>query len=150
MRKLVVDNLHKRFGDHEVLRGVSIEAHSGDVISLIGASGSGKSTLLRCINFLETPCSGSVMLDGETIRTRRDRRGNSGPQDLKQLRRMRAKLAMVFQHFNLWAHMTVLENVIEAPVSVLGLSRDEAIHPARRYLAQVGLTANMEDRYPAQ
>ncbi|BBU31128.1 histidine/lysine/arginine/ornithine ABC transporter ATP-binding protein HisP [Burkholderia sp. THE68] len=149
MSKLAVHDLHKKFGENEVLKGVSLDAKAGDVISIIGSSGSGKSTFLRCMNFLEQPCSGSIALDGEPIRTERDRRGALRVADPKQLRRMRAKLSMVFQHFNLWAHKTVLENVIEAPVSVLGLSRAEATERARGYLAKVGLTPALESRYPS-
>ncbi|MFM0327195.1 ABC transporter ATP-binding protein [Caballeronia glebae] len=149
MYKLAVDDLHKKFGENEVLRGFSLKAKAGDVISIIGSSGSGKSTFLRCLNFLEQPCSGSIELNGEPIRTQCDRQGSLRASDPKQLRRMRAKLSMVFQHFNLWAHKTVLENVIEAPMSVLGLSRADAMQRARRYLAKVGMTSATENRYPA-
>ncbi|SAK53801.1 histidine transport ATP-binding protein [Caballeronia hypogeia] len=149
MIKLAVDDLHKKFGENEVLKGLSLNAKAGDVISIIGSSGSGKSTFLRCLNFLEQPCSGSITLNGEAIRTRRDRQGTLRASDPKQLRRMRAQLSMVFQHFNLWAHKTVLENVIEAPMSVLGLSRADALERARRYLAKVGMTGATENRYPA-
>ncbi|ABA53096.1 ATP-binding cassette domain-containing protein [Burkholderia pseudomallei] len=149
MDKLTVDDLHKKFGDNEVLKGISLRAKAGDVISIIGSSGSGKSTFLRCINFLEQPCSGAITLGGETIRVTRDRRGAPRIGDPKQLQRMRVKLAMVFQHFNLWAHMTVLENVTEAPVSVLGLSRAEADARAREYLRKVGLAPGVEAKYPS-
>jgi histidine transport system ATP-binding protein len=149
MYKLIVDDLHKKFGDNEVLKGVSLKAKAGDVISLIGSSGSGKSTFLRCINFLESPCSGRITLNGEAIRTRAERGGALRVDDPKQLQTMRTRLSMVFQHFNLWAHMTVLENIIEAPRSVLGLSRDEAEARARKYLAKVGLAAGMEHKYPS-
>jgi histidine transport system ATP-binding protein len=149
MYKLVVDDLHKKFGDNEVLKGISLKAKAGDVISIIGSSGSGKSTFLRCINFLEQPCSGRVTVNTEEIRTTRDRNGALRVSDQKQLQKMRTRLSMVFQHFNLWAHMTVLENIIEAPVSVLGLSRAEAEARARRYLTKVGLTSAMESKYPS-
>jgi len=149
MYKLIVDDLHKKFGDNEVLKGVSLQAKAGDVISLIGSSGSGKSTFLRCINFLESPCSGRITLNGEAIRTSTDRSGSLRVSDPKQLRAMRTRLSMVFQHFNLWAHMTVLENIIEAPVSVLGLKRDEAEERARKYLAKVGLANGVEHKYPS-
>ena len=109
--KLAVQDIHKRFGDNEVLKGVSMNANKGDVISIIGASGSGKSTFLRCINFLERPNAGQIVVDGEAVRTKTDRAGNLEVADHKQLQRIRTKLAMVFQHFNLWAHMNVLENV---------------------------------------
>ena len=149
MYKLTVDNLHKKFGDNEVLKGVSMKAKAGDVISIIGSSGSGKSTFLRCINFLEQPCSGQITIGSEPIETTRDRNGSLRVADQKQLQRMRTKLSMVFQHFNLWAHMTVLENVIEAPMAVLGVSRDEAIARARKYLEKVGLAPRVEGMYPS-
>ena len=149
MYKLIVDDLHKKFGENEVLKGVSLKAKAGDVISLIGSSGSGKSTFLRCINFLESPCSGRITLNGEEIRTSADRAGALRVSDPKQLQKMRTRLSMVFQHFNLWAHMTVLENIIEAPLSVLGLSRSEAEARARKYLDKVGLAAGVEHKYPS-
>ncbi len=146
--KLQVENIHKRFGSNEVLKGVSLSAYAGDVISIIGSSGSGKSTFLRCINLLEKPHQGRITLGGEALDLVPDKQGELNAKDPKQLQRLRTKLAMVFQHFNLWAHMTVLDNIIEAPVHVLGVSRDEAIATARKYLARVDL-AGMEDRYPA-
>ncbi|KVB35166.1 amino acid transporter, partial [Burkholderia cepacia] len=149
MYKLTVDNLHKKFGDNEVLKGVSMKAKAGDVISIIGSSGSGKSTFLRCINFLEQPCSGQITIGSEPIQTTRDRNGSLRVADQKQLQRMRTKLSMVFQHFNLWAHMTVLENVIEAPMAVLGIGKDEAIARARKYLEKVGLAPRVEGMYPS-
>ena len=145
---LQVSNIHKRFGSHEVLKGVSLQAQPGDVISLIGSSGSGKSTLLRCINLLEKPNQGRIVVAGEEIILKPNAAGELVAQDAQQLQRMRTRLAMVFQHFNLWAHMTVLQNIIEAPVQVLGVPRELAIDSARRYLAQVGLQG-MEDRYPS-
>ncbi|NML31908.1 ABC transporter ATP-binding protein [Paraburkholderia antibiotica] len=149
MYKLTVDDLHKKFGENEVLKGVSLKARAGDVISLIGSSGSGKSTFLRCINFLESPCSGRITLNGEEIQTSVDRGGSLRVSNPKQLQTMRTRLSMVFQHFNLWAHMTVLENIIEAPISVLGLSRADAEARARKYLTKVGLPANTEQKYPS-
>ena len=149
MYKLTVDNLHKKFGDNEVLKGVSMKAKAGDVISIIGSSGSGKSTFLRCINFLEQPCSGQITIGSEPIETTRDRSGSLRVADQKQLQRMRTKLAMVFQHFNLWAHMNVLENVMEAPVHVLGISKREAEERARAYLEKVGLAPRVEKQYPS-
>jgi histidine transport system ATP-binding protein len=149
MQKLFIDELHKHYGDHEVLKGVSLKANAGDVISVIGSSGSGKSTMLRCINFLEQPSAGRIFLDGEVVRTSKDKAGALRVVDQKQLQRMRTKLAMVFQHFNLWAHMTVLENVIEAPIHVLGLSRREAEERARTYLEKVGLAPRLEKQYPS-
>ena len=111
MYKLTIENLHKSYGSHEVLKGVSLKAKTGDVISLIGASGSGKSTFLRCINFLETPNSGAMSLDDQSIRMVNDRHGMRVADDA-ELQRLRTRLAMVFQHFNLWSHMTVLENCL--------------------------------------
>ncbi|SDV47735.1 ABC transporter ATP-binding protein [Chitinasiproducens palmae] len=146
---LSVQDLHKRYGDHEVLKGISLDAQAGDVISIIGSSGSGKSTLLRCINFLESPNAGRILLDGKEIRTAADRDGALRVVDRKELQALRTRLTMVFQHFNLWAHMTVLENVMEAPVHVLGVPRAEARERAHAYLAKVGLDARVESSYPA-
>ncbi|CAM8658075.1 HisP ABC-type histidine transport system, ATPase component [Comamonadaceae bacterium] len=146
--KLQVENIHKRFGSNEVLKGVSLSAHAGDVISIIGSSGSGKSTFLRCINMLEKPHQGRIQVAGEELSLVAGPTGELMAKDPKQLQRLRTKLAMVFQHFNLWAHMTVLQNIIEVPVHVLGVPKDEAIATARKYLAKVGLSG-VEDRYPA-
>lgn len=145
---LEVRNITKRFGDTEVLKGLSLEAHKGDVITLIGASGSGKSTFLRCMNLLEQPDEGDLIVHGETIRFKEAKHGRE-PADWKQVVRMRARLSMVFQNFNLWAHMTLLENIIEAPVHVLGKPKKEAIEHARALLERVGLTERA-DAYPAQ
>ena len=148
--KLEVEGLTKRYGDHEVLKGISLSANAGDVISIIGASGSGKSTCLRCINLLEQPSAGRISVAGETLQLVPDKRsGALKAASHRQLERVRTKLAMVFQHFNLWSHMTVLENVIEAPIHVLGQSRAEATERARAYLARVGL-AGVDARYPSQ
>ena len=146
--KLQVENIHKRFGSNEVLKGVSLSAKAGDVISIIGSSGSGKSTFLRCINLLENPHEGSITVAGESLKLVPGRQGDLIAQDPKQLARIRTKLAMVFQHFNLWAHMTVLENIIEAPVHVLGVPFEQAVATARKYLAKVGLEGK-EKSYPA-
>jgi len=132
-----------------VLKGVSLSANAGDVISIIGSSGSGKSTFLRCINFLERPNAGEIIVDGEPVRTKTDRMGNLEVADHKQLQRVRTKLAMVFQHFNLWAHMTSIENVMEAPMHVLGLSKKEATERARECLEKVGLAPKVEKQYPS-
>ncbi|MCB2008821.1 MAG: ATP-binding cassette domain-containing protein [Burkholderiaceae bacterium] len=146
--KLQAIDIHKRFGANEVLKGVSLEAHGGDVISIIGSSGSGKSTFLRCINMLEKPNQGRIVVAGEELRLVPGKTGELHAAEARQLQRLRTKLAMVFQHFNLWAHLTVLQNIIEAPVHVMKVPRDEAIARARKYLALVDLP-NMEDRYPA-
>ena len=149
MFKLIADDIYKSYGEHEVLKGVSLRLRKGDVTSIIGSSGSGKSTFLRCINFLERPSSGRILLDGEEVKTAPGRDGALRVVDPRQLQRVRSRLAMVFQHFNLWAHMTVLENVIEAPIHVLGVPRKEAIERARRYLEKVGLGPQVEKKYPA-
>ena len=135
---LSVENLYKKFGTLEVLKGISVSAQQGDVISILGASGSGKSTLLRCINFLETPDSGTITVCGDTV-AMIQRRGKSVPRDIKQVERVRTKLAMVFQQFNLWSHMTILENVVEAPIHVLKVPRKEATAKAEAYLQKVGI-----------
>jgi len=145
--KLKITDLHKRYGEHEVLNGITLYASAGDVIALIGSSGSGKSTLLRCINLLERPHQGSIEVAGEELVLVKDKQGQLSAQNAQQLQRLRTKLAMVFQHFNLWSHMTVLENIIEAPVHVLGVSKEQAIQTARHYLQQVDLVG-IEDRYP--
>jgi len=145
---LIVDDLHKSFGNVEVLKGVHLEAFEGDVISMLGASGSGKSTFLRCINLLETPNSGTVTLHGETIRMQKDKYGNPVPEDMKQVIRMRAKLGMVFQSFNLWSHMTVLQNVIESLIHVLEMPKAEALERAEATLHKVGMYDRRE-YYPA-
>ena len=148
MQKLLVENLHKRYGNNEVLKGVSLAANAGDVTCIIGSSGSGKSTLLRCINLLEQPNQGRITLNGEVMQLVPDKDGSLKAADPKQLQRLRSKLAMVFQHFNLWAHMTALENVIEAPVHVLGQSKAEAIERAEQLLTRVGVL-HRQHMYPA-
>lgn len=144
---LAVHNLKKRFGDLAVLNGVSLTANKGDVISLLGSSGSGKSTLLRCINLLETPDAGEVFVTGEKIEMTRDRHGKSIPKSQQQVDHIRTRLGMVFQSFNLWSHRTILENIIEAPVHVLGLPKAEAKEYALELLNKVGI-ANKADSYP--
>ena len=145
---LTVDKMHKSFGQLEVLRGVSLTANDGDVISILGSSGSGKSTFLRCINLLETPDEGVVTVAGETIKMRRRGDGRAEPADRRQVDRIRSELGMVFQSFNLWSHLTVLENLIEAPVHVQKRPRAECIEEARALLAKVGMSER-ENYYPA-
>jgi arginine/ornithine transport system ATP-binding protein len=145
---LEVEDLHKRFANLEVLKGVSLTARDGDVISVIGASGSGKSTMLRCINLLETPDAGRIVVNGEEIAMKAARGGRLQPADPKQVARIRARLAMVFQSFNLWSHMTILQNVIEAPVHVLRLPKPEAIERAKALLDKVGIGDRL-DYYPS-
>jgi len=145
---LRVEDIHKNFGTIKVLRGISIEAYEQDVISILGSSGSGKSTLLRCINLLETPTSGKVYVKGELIKMQELRSGERKAADRKQVERIRSKLAMVFQQFNLWAHMTVVQNVMEAPVNVLKVSKAEAKERAEKLLQRVGLYEH-RNYYPA-
>nr|WP_209607184.1 amino acid ABC transporter ATP-binding protein [Sinorhizobium kostiense] len=144
---LEVRNLRKSFGSLEVLKGVNIAAAKGDIVTLIGSSGSGKSTLIRCINFLEEPTQGEIVLDGVVYSAiplrRRSRRQNA---DLVYLRR---KVGMVFQSFNLWPHRSAIENVMEGPVQVLGVSKKEARENALGYLEKVGLSDRI-DYYPSQ
>ena len=147
--KLQVQDIHKRFGSNEVLKGVSLTAKAGDVISIIGSSGSGKSTFLRCINLLERPNSGSITVAGETLALKLGTDGLLQATQPRQLERLRTRLGMVFQHFNLWSHMTVLENVMEAPIQVLGLSRAQARERAETYLDKVGLKPQAMQHYPA-
>jgi octopine/nopaline transport system ATP-binding protein len=143
-----LSNIRKRFGANEVLKGVTLEAQDGDVIAIIGSSGSGKSTLLRCINMLEVPDEGEVRVAGEAIGLKAARVGRE-PADRRQLDRIRASLGMVFQSFNLWSHLTVLENVIEAPVHVQGRSKAEMLEEGRALLAKVGI-ADKAEAYPSQ
>ena len=144
-----ITDLHKSFGEIEVLKGVSLNAHNGDVVSILGSSGSGKSTLLRCINLLEIPTSGQISIDGELLQMKTSKRGGLEAADMRQIARIRARLSMVFQSFNLWAHMTILENIIEAPVHVLGKDKKQAIDEARVLLEKVGISAKA-DAYPAE
>ena len=144
---LIAEDIHKRFGELEVLRGISLSAHDGDVVSIIGSSGSGKSTFLRCINFLEMPDKGRVVVGGEEVSMRS--RGGQVRLDQKQINRLRRQLGMVFQSFNLWSHMTVLGNVIEGPVHVLKRPKADCRDEAMALLAKVGI-AEKADAYPAQ
>jgi ABC-type histidine transport system ATPase subunit len=145
---LVAEDVHKSFGSIEVLKGISVTAHKGDVIAMLGASGSGKSTFLRCINLLEQPDRGRIAVAGEELRLKPTRGGRLEPADRRQVERLRTRLGMVFQQFNLWSHMTVLQNVIEAPIHVLGLSRKEAVERADALLRKVGIFER-RDYYPA-
>jgi polar amino acid transport system ATP-binding protein len=143
-----IRNLHKAYGALEVLKGVSVTADRGHVVSLIGSSGSGKSTLLRCCNLLEDSQSGEILFDGDPIRWKGTGHGRA-PADPKQVLRVRTNLSMVFQQFNLWAHMTILENVMEAPVTVLRHDRATVEARARALLDKVGI-GDKCDVYPAQ
>lgn len=144
-----VRDLHKSFGTHEVLSGVGLSAVRGEVVSMIGSSGSGKSTFLRCINLLEQPSSGTIVVDGEEIRMKAGRDGRSHPADMRQVERIRARVGMVFQNFNLWPHMSVLENIVEAPVHVLGERLQDAVEHAHQLLKKVGLSEK-HAQYPGQ
>lgn len=146
---LEIRNLHKRYGDLEVLKGISLTARDGDVISILGSSGSGKSTFLRCINLLENPNEGEILVAGEQLRLKRAKDGDLVAADAKQINLMRSKLGFVFQNFNLWPHMSVLDNIIEAPRRVLGLSKAEATESAEALLAKVGI-ADKRHVYPNQ
>ena len=141
-------HLHKRFGDHEVLKGVSLEIGKGEVIAMIGPSGSGKSTFLRCLNQLERVDRGEVIIEGETL-VSTDASGHCRYAPDKEARRICAKMGMVFQHFNLFPHLSVLGNLIEAPMTVKGLSRDAIVPVAEELLRKVGLFAKC-DVYPSQ
>ncbi len=143
-----IRDLHKSFGALEVLKGVDMVAERGHVISLIGSSGSGKSTLLRCANLLEDSQQGDIIFEGEPIKWRGEGM-NRHPADRAQVTRIRTNLSMVFQQFNLWSHMTILQNVMEAPCTVLGRDRDEVEAKAREYLDKVGI-GDKCDAYPAQ
>ncbi len=139
-----VEDLHKSFASLEVLKGVSLTARKGDVVAIIGGSGSGKSTFLRCVNFLEYPTAGRIFVAGEEIRMK----PGGAPADRRQIERIRTRLGMVFQSFNLWSHRTLLENVIEVPVHVLGIPKADAIKRAETLLARVGLSEKAST-YPA-
>jgi ABC-type histidine transport system ATPase subunit len=142
-------NLRKSFGTNEVLRGISFDVHTGAVLTIIGASGSGKSTLLRCLNHLEQPTSGEIYLEGEPVGMRVRANGTRVADTAANIARMRAKIGMVFQQFNLWPHMTALQNVTEALIQVKGLARAKAQEIGRNTLAKVNLL-NKADEYPAR
>ncbi len=143
-----IKDLHKSYGQLEVIKGVDICAHAGDVVSLIGSSGSGKSTILRCINLLEESQQGEVLFQGEAVKWR-GHGLHRHPADKHQVIRIRTNLSMVFQQFNLWSHMSILQNVMEAPVTVLGRDKAEAEAAARKYLDKVGI-GDKCDAWPAQ
>ncbi len=145
---LEIRNLKKSFGSLEVLRDVSLTAKQGEVICIIGTSGSGKSTFLRCINLLETPDSGEVLVNGELIKMKRNKNGKLNPTDQNQVDRIRSKLSMVFQDFNLWSHMTILQNVIEAPIYVQKVEKSEAVKNGLSLLEKVGIVEKA-DHYPS-
>ena len=142
-------DIHKSFGEIEVLKGISLTAHKGDVVSILGSSGSGKSTFLRCLNFLEMPDRGEVRVAGEVVQIKERRHGRREAGSLRQIQRGRSKLSMVFQNFNLWQHMSVMQNLIEAPTQVLKVPKAEAMERAAALLHKVGLYER-RDYYPNQ
>lgn len=144
---LKLDNIHKNFGSLEVLKGVSLTAHDGDVISILGSSGSGKSTLLRCINLLENPSKGEIYLGDEPLQLRPGKDGDLVASSQKQLEKFRSKMGFVFQNFNLWPHRTILQNIIEGPTQVLKVPKAQAIAEAEALLKKVGLF-DKRDAYP--
>src|SRR5215468_9255909 len=147
--RIRIADVHKSFGPLEVLRGVSFDVPRGSVVSVIGASGSGKSTLLRCVNYLELPTAGEIYIEGEPLGARIDARGNRRARSLAEINAMRRELGVVFQQFNLWPHMTVLGNVIEAPIRVRKLPRKEAIAYGEECLRRVKLIDKLSE-YPAR
>lgn len=147
-RAVEATGIRKRFGLLEVIKGVSLAARDRDVVSIIGASGSGKSTLLRCLNLLEIPDEGELFIAGEQVHFDQAADGRITGINRRQVQHLRAKVSMVFQQFNLWPHLTVLGNVIEAPIHVLGMNRQEAIELAEHFLDKVGMS-DKRDEYPA-
>jgi polar amino acid transport system ATP-binding protein len=146
---LEVRNLNKRFGPLAVLCDVNLRVDSGQTICILGPSGSGKSTLLRCINWLETPDSGEVYLRGERVGCKMSAKGSALPMSEAELAKFRTRMAMVFQHFNLWNHLTVLGNIIECPIHVMRRPREEVIVDAERLLRKVGLSEK-RDVFPSR
>jgi polar amino acid transport system ATP-binding protein len=147
---LLVEGLRKSFGAHEVLRGIDLSVAPGERIAILGSSGSGKSTLLRCINFMELPTAGRISIDGKAVGRERTRSGDAAIRySAPELRRLRSRIGMIFQQFNLFPHKTALENVAEGPVTVLGKPKAEARAKATAFLTRVGL-AEKADHYPAQ
>lgn len=143
---LDLQDIHKNYGSLEVLKGVSLTAYDGDVISILGSSGSGKSTLLRCINLLEKPSVGKIFIGQEELLLT-PKKGELVAKNPRQLERLRSKIGFVFQNFNLWPHKTILQNIIEGPTQVLGIKKDEAIADAERLLTKVGLL-DKKNAYP--
>lgn len=144
---LEVNDLHKRYGAIEVLKGISLTARDGDVISIIGSSGSGKSTFLRCLNLLENPSQGAITLRGESLDLVKNAKGELEARKRSQLEKMRARIGFVFQNFNLWPHMTILDNIMLAPMLVKNSSKQDAKQRAMQLLEKVGL-ADKAKFYP--
>lgn len=143
---LHLEDIHKSYGNFQVLKGITLSAFDGDVISILGSSGSGKSTLLRCINLLENPSKGQIVLGGESLQLV-DKKGQLHAKDGKQLAKFRTKMGFVFQNFNLWPHKTILANIIEGPTQVLKMPKAQAIEEACALLQKVGLL-DKKDAYP--
>lgn len=141
--------VHKAFGELDILKGVSLEVRRGEVVVLIGASGSGKTTFIRCLNHLEDIQGGTIRVNGELMGFRERPDGSRVRDSERNIARRRRDIGMVFQRFNLFPHMTVLENIIEAPIQVLGVARAAAVEQARALLARVRLS-DKADHYPAQ
>jgi polar amino acid transport system ATP-binding protein len=146
---LLARDVRKRFGANEVLRGVSLQVQRGEVICVIGPSGSGKTTFLRCLNHLERIDSGRIELDGKLLGYRERPDGTLVEQPARDVARQRAEIGFVFQRFNLWPHLTALENITEAPIHVRGERRDAAVATAERLLDRVGLLEK-RDAYPTK
>ena len=145
---LDLQDIHKSYGSLAVLKGVSLTAYDGDVISILGSSGSGKSTLLRCINLLENPNQGRILIGNEELMLKPAKSGELQATDVKQLESLRARVGFVFQNFNLWPHKTILQNIIEGPTQVLKIKKAQAISDAEKLLDKVGLL-DKKDAYPA-
>ena len=145
---ILAEGIHKRFGANEVLKGVSLTLAKGEVVAVIGPSGSGKSTFLRCLNHLETIDAGRIVIEGDTLADN-DAGGRARYVADAELRRICARMGMVFQHFNLFPHLTVLQNVIEAPITVKGIKREAILPKAEELLKKVGLL-DKRDAYPSR
>lgn len=146
-----IRNIHHSYdGKNEILKGISLNAYQGDVIAILGGSGSGKSTLLRCMNLLEIPQEGEIYFLGEHLEFAQNKNHKRHVKLPAQLTRLRSKIGMVFQQFNLWSHKTVIQNIIEAPISVLKLKKEDAIKRAQSLLNKVGLSHDLQSSYPSQ
>ncbi|HXV43442.1 MAG TPA: amino acid ABC transporter ATP-binding protein [Anaerolineae bacterium] len=144
MAIIEIQDLHKNFGPLEVLKGISMQVQQGEVITIIGRSGSGKSTLLRCVNFLEQPTHGQITVDGLSVNVEQHKLSSAQKQTIHDIR---LRTGMVFQEFNLFPHLSVIENLIEAPVTVKKMKKDEAIAIGEKFLEKVGLSAK-RDEFP--
>jgi ABC-type polar amino acid transport system ATPase subunit len=148
MAMISINGLTKRFGDLQILKGVDLAVAEKEVVAIIGPSGSGKSTVLRCLNFLEAPTTGEILIDGMPLGYRKDSAGGRRRLRDAELNKQRAEIGMVFQQFNLWPHKTVIENIIEAPILVRKMQKSAAIETGRKLLDRVGLL-HKQDVYPS-